>query len=337
MPDGELSLPQFNLETMAGVFPGTRTQVFHRLRARPISGERVGWYLMLWFTDPAEAILFGQISESARQTGAPALVLDATAGAGFHERLIAAAAAAGLEVQTCGGCSWWQRTAWSAPDGLAVGACRWPAGLAARPEVASQGSLALSCPYWSRRSAAQEGSEQGHGHVAKPSPLSPLVKSAELDEDRLPRAQRWLRRLQRIIGSSNPTHPDAAGIMERSGVGAGTEPCLVCHGRIANLGALTVASPDGDKETLSVWRCRNCYTTYLNDWIDRWERLDSLETEETYYRIAPAEAQEILAIIAGIPGADHPGGRAQRHHYREQVLEFVRGRTPLSRQIKQGR
>jgi hypothetical protein len=163
-----------------------------------------------------------------------------------------------------------------------------------------------------------------------------MVKSAELDEDRLPRGRRWLRRLQRWIGGPAP-QPSGDAIVERSGVGAGTEPCLACHGRIANLGALTVAAPEGDKETLSVWRCRNCYTTYLNDWIDRWERLDNLETEETYYRIAPAEAQEILAIIAAIPGADHPGGRTQRHRYREQVLEFVRGRAPVSRQIKQGR
>ena len=80
------------------------------------------------------------------------------------------------------------------------------------------------------------------------------------------------------------------GLIERSGVGAGTEPCFACQGRIANLGALAVATPEGDKQTFSVWRCRSCYTYYLNDWIDRWERTDSLETEESYYRLCPTEA-----------------------------------------------
>lgn len=337
MPDIELELPQFNLETMAGVFPGTRTQVFHRLRVRQVSSDRAEWRLLLWFAEPPEVILFGPIAESGQPAGASALVLEAADGVDLHERLIAAAAESGLEMQTCGACGWWQRTAWSAPDGLAVGECRWHAGQIARMELASQGSLALRCQNWSRRSTPQAGPAAEHGGGDKAMPLPPVVKSAELDEDRLPRTQRWLRRLQRLVAGDTPATTDDPSIMERSGVGAGTEPCLVCHGRIANLGALTVAAPEGDKETLSVWRCRNCYTTYLNDWIDRWERLDNLETEETYYRIAPAEAQEILAIIAGIPGADHPGGRTHRHHYREQVLEYVRGRVPLSRQIKQGR
>jgi hypothetical protein len=149
--------------------------------------------------------------------------------------------------------------------------------------------------------------------------------------------QRWLLSFKSLRSRKRPGNARAPEIVERSGVGAGTEPCLACHGRIANLGALTVETLDGDKETLSVWRCRACYAEYLNDWVDRWERLDSLETEETYYRVAPAEAYRVLAIISGTPGADHPGGRAQRHHLRDEVLEIVRGRAPLSRQVRQGR
>lgn len=69
-------------------------------------------------------------------------------------------------------------------------------------------------------------------------------------------------------------------IVERSGVGVGTTPCFACQGRIANLGALAVATPEGDKQTFSIWRCRTCYTCYLNDLIDRaGRRTDSLETE----------------------------------------------------------
>ena len=120
-------------------------------------------------------------------------------------------------------------------------------------------------------------------------------------------------------------------------MGAGTEPCFACQGRIANLGALAVASPEGDKQTYSVWRCRLCYTYYLNDWIDRWERTDSLETEETYYRLAPQEALEILAVIEGVAGAEHPARRHERDAQRTWMQQFLGDRPPLSHQIKQGR
>jgi hypothetical protein len=111
----------------------------------------------------------------------------------------------------------------------------------------------------------------------------------------------------------------------------------VCQGRLANLGALAVASPEGDKQTLSVWRCRSCYTTYFNDWIDRWERLENLETEERYFRIAPAEAYAALHVIRSTTGGDHPGRREERRQQRAQMLALVVGKQPLSHQIRQGR
>ena len=124
-------------------------------------------------------------------------------------------------------------------------------------------------------------------------------------------------------------------------MGAGTERCLACIGRIANLGALTVAAEGGDKRndkrTLSVWRCRLCHTYYLNDWVDRWERLDSLETEESYYRIAPGEALELLALFRQTSGSEHPKERHSRGAQRAQVDAFLVGRLRLLHQIKLGR
>ena len=126
-------------------------------------------------------------------------------------------------------------------------------------------------------------------------------------------------------------------MIERSGVGAGTEPCFACQGRIANLGALAVATPEGDKQTFSIWRCRACYTYYLNDWIDRWERTDSLETEERYYRLAPAEALAILAVIDNVVHGEHPARRHERGAERAWLLAFIGARAELSHQIRQGR
>ena len=128
-----------------------------------------------------------------------------------------------------------------------------------------------------------------------------------------------------------------AKVIERSGVGAGTEPCFACQGRIANLGALAVATPEGDKQTFSIWRCRACYTYYLNDWIDRWERTDSLETEERYYRLAPAEALAILAVIDNVVHGEHPARRHERGAERAWLLAFIGARAELSHQIRQGR
>jgi hypothetical protein len=97
-----------------------------------------------------------------------------------------------------------------------------------------------------------------------------------------------------------------------------------------------VATPEGDKQTFSIWRCRTCYTYYLNDWIDRWERTDSLETEERYYRLSPAEALEVLAVIDNVIHAEHPARRHERDAQRDWMLAFLAGHALLSHQIRQG-
>jgi hypothetical protein len=171
--------------------------------------------------------------------------------------------------------------------------------------------------------------------------MAPLPKAAEISESKKPWAQRMALRLRRRLlpqpSSPSPAPSLADSLVERSGVGAGTEPCFACQGRIANLGALTVASPEGDKQTFSVWRCRVCHTLYLSDWIDRWERVDSLETEETIYRIAPVEAAELLALVGSVAGGDHPRLRRERGAQRAWVLEQLARRPALSHVIKQGR
>jgi hypothetical protein len=165
--------------------------------------------------------------------------------------------------------------------------------------------------------------------------VQPIRKVAEIAESKLRFWTRWRKRVRRWLQQGRRS--DGETLVERSGVGAGTEPCFVCQGRIANLGALAVETPDGDRQTFSIWRCRNCYTTYLNDWIDRWERLDSLDTEETYYRIAPHEALALLTLVNSVAGGEHPGRRRERNDQRSRLLQFIAGRTPLSHQVRQGR
>jgi hypothetical protein len=266
----------------------------------------------------------------------------------------------------CGNCTHWRRLVATTADGLPTGRCTWQEGRhgGAHSPLVVQSLLALECSYW--RLAGEEampgGSEivEARGQVRASesetpptqlndmsgSTLAPMAKAAERESDE--RWSWWGRlwgQVRRGSAANSRRDADAAGksvawedkLVERSGVGAGTEPCFVCQGRIANLGALAVASPEGDKQTYSVWRCRQCYTYYLNDWIDRWERTDSLETEESYYRLAPQEALEILRVIDGVADAEHPARRHEREDERAWMLQFLGERPKLSHQIKLGR
>jgi hypothetical protein len=334
---------------MSGVFPGTRTMVFQRVRVRPLEqgDETPGaaqWVRLLWYEEPAAC---------AVELGANLLRIPQPLSGDFGTRLEEALAANGFKYMACGNCAFWQPAVAKTTDGLPAGRCTWSAGeVACAPNygaLAVQSLLALDCSHWEPAGSAgaiqQTQAEQTPTKQtpAEPAEVAPIVKRAERESDE---RWSWWGRLRRRFGGhaapSAKTQPASEAtweerIVERSGVGAGTEPCFACQGRIANLGALAVASPEGDKQTFSVWRCRQCFTYYLNDWIDRWERTDSLETEETYYRLAPQEALEILAVIDGVVDAEHPARRHERDAERVWVQQFIGARPILSHQIKQGR
>ena len=338
-----MKLPQgvqpFNLATMSGVYPGTRTQLFHRLRVASIATGPAKatstWLQLLWYADPPLCVLH---QTEQGQATLPLAELSEPYQPDFLFRLAASVVAVGGTLQVCGNCHHWQTTGAVNADGLPLGQCAWSVKTTAEPlpaELAHQAQLALACDHWSAGGQAQQAS--GHTQVASSTP-APLPKVAESAEIRLSWWQRIRRHWQRRAGQAvRPGADWAQTLLERSGVGAGTEPCFVCHGRLANLGALAVATPEGDKETFSLWRCRICFTLYLQDWVDRWERLESLETEERYFRVAPAEAFEILTLINSVLGGEHPGRRSERTLQRNDFLAFLRGRTPLSHQIRQGR
>jgi hypothetical protein len=328
---------------MSGVFPGTRTMVYQRVRVRPIPREGDNdpgaseWVRLLWYEEPAACVV---------EVGTTLLRIPDPLRGGFDVRLQEALAANGLEWVACGSCALWQPLTVQTADDLPAGRCTWKAdgGHAGEDAYASnmltvQSLLALDCSYWEPASSE----DASRLPVEEAAALAPIGKRAERESD-----ERWSwwgrlrsRLAKRPATTDKPaTAPDPsweARIVERSGVGAGTEPCFACQGRIANLGALAVAAPEGDKQTYSVWRCRQCFTYYLNDWIDRWERTDSLETEETYYRLAPQEALELLSAIDGVVDAEHPARRHERHAQRARMVQFIGSRPALSHQIKQGR
>jgi hypothetical protein len=322
---------RFNLETMSGVYPGTRTQVWQRIqlvsRESAIHARQSAWALIYWYDEPPAAVVTLQ-EGSERQ----AIRLEGVATGNVQSPLDGALETAGYGAFVCGRCGHWQDGAGVTVDGLALGACQLRRDDELPLLLSGQSTLALGCVHWEERSETGESAQAGMFHT-----LPPLPKIAEVSESKMKPLRRWRVRVRRWLSPPAEVPDLAARLIERSGVGAGTEPCPCCQGRIANLGALAVESQSGDKETLSVWRCRFCHVLLLSDWIDRWERADSLETEETIFRIAPVEAAEILTLIASVTGGEHPRRRAERTSERDWIHAQVLDRDPISHLVKQGR
>lgn len=333
----------FNTKTMSGIHPGSRTAQAHIIRLQSRKGGQddgqsaPGWARILWPGEDGDAEVYW-LENGRGWAEQPALRLSGVSGVEPVAALVGALTAAGQSPLVCATCRWWQPITGKAnpegtnpdgtnPDGIPLGLCSWAdeSVVAQAAGNREQSALALECPHW----------QTGEQMPAPPAPSAPTIAPAEP-------VGWWVGLWKRFSGKENALPPVAAdAIAERSGVGAGTERCLACHGRIANLGALTVAAEGDDqlddKRTISVWRCRLCYTFYLNDWIDRWERLDSLETEESYYRIAPGEALGLLALFRQTSSGEHPKERHSRGAQRAQVDAFLAGRFRLLHQIKQGR
>ncbi len=297
-----------NPVTLSGGQPGARTAVTQQVLLRALvpeaTGEEERWARLLWPLDPPVCRLFLRAQDSASPDGIweeePLLVLTDPLAGDFLARLRQALVQEGWQLRACGSCAHWRpqdRT--THPDGLPLGRCGWKApqspSLTQPPAWDQQSGLALSCVHWQEAPAAQPPAPEEE-------PLPAPVETSEPPETGGLLA-RLGRRLKGKKSRSEPARPWWHAIQERSGVGAGTEPCFACQGRLANLGAFIQTTPQGDRRTTSVWRCRRCHTFYLNDWVDRWERLDSLETEERILRLAPVEALITLALFLGVTEA----------------------------------
>lgn len=341
----------FNLGTMSGVHPGTRTQILQRVQLLPADEPDAAplWAMILWYDDPPAWVMVLQDSETGRGKegrgwqDTPLMSQERTGlgtggGADLLPTLDSALAGAGWHLRACATCRHWQPLAEiTTDDDLPAGRCTWTSAsgppVPAPARLRYQSGLALGCAQW--QTGAYTGPVHGpEAHPALDLPAQPVQPTPAPDMN--------LRdRVKRLLGKGKPDRPPRSrwtdNLLERSGVGAGTEPCFACQGRRANLGAIVVATPEDDKRTFSVWRCRTCGTYYLNDWIDRWERLDSLETEERLVRLAPGEALSLLALFADTDNAEHPVGRHQRDAQRRILEAIMAERTPLSHQIRQGR
>jgi hypothetical protein len=362
------SFERFNLETMSGVFPGVRTRVYQRVRLMPLEAplttdltteaaprQPTRWARILWYEEPPSCVVELEARHGIEKEEVPEgrpiplLRIPNPDLKRFLLQLQEALAATGWRLMTCGSCMHWRPLHARTEDGLAVGRCIWRKSAeqnayasASVIQLSAQSMLALDCIHWRPAANPQMDSAAPslQNETLQSGTIAPMRRHAEQESDErwtwLGRLRRWLRRSSQLADQPSG-RPWEERMVERSGVGAGTEPCFACQGKIANLGALTVETPEGDKQTFSVWRCRTCYTYYLNDWIDRWERTESLETEERFYRLTPAEALEILAVIDNVVDAEHPARRHERSAQRNWMVAFIAEHPTLSHQIRQGR
>ncbi len=324
-----------NPVTLSGVHPGSRTAVVQQVLLRPLASQEAGtarWARLLWQPESSVCRLFLQETDSpdGRWEEEPLLELVDPLAGDFLARLRQALGQEGWQLRSCGSCAHWRplpRT--THPDGLPLGRCVWQPpespSLTQPPAWDQQSGLALSCVHWQEAQATQSPAPEEETPSVQAEPPEALVKGGLL--------ARLGRRLKGEKPRSQPEQPWWRAIQERSGVGAGTEPCFACQGRLANLGAFTQSTPQGDRRTSSVWRCRRCHTFYLNDWVDRWERLDSLETEERILRLAPAEALITLARFLEVAEAI-PGAGPDPATWLEELLD---SRPLLSHRVVKGR
>ncbi len=318
MPDRPM-LDPFNLDSMSGVHPGRRAAIYQRLLVAPRkpAGSPAHWFRLSW-DGLAPGPLFHPDGKAAA-VSLPEFRLTLSDSRQAGAELAHELGRRGRSLHACTTCAFWREQPQATPDGIASGRCAYrPDDIApdSAPELMRQSALSLACPHWVAGGSAASLPPAGEAVSSKPAPSATGL---------------WRRLAAFITGGQGRRERPAAFVLPAKTSAVGTEPCFVCQGRIVRIGSTTFATPQNDKETFTVWRCHACFTTYLGDWIDRWVRTDSLETEEAFYRIAPAVAGDLLAAFE----ARRPGAVDGALETRLRAL--VQATEPLSRQIKQGR
>ena len=360
------SQPLFDPQTMSGISPGRRTRAFQRFRMGVDDSDRdLRWIRLLWDEDVGDNRIGAELAvfdaDHSQWVPTDIDIPPGESRQAVMEHLATLSPDNGPEL--CGSCDHWNATSTHDSVDIPFGDCTFRVGAeVSHPALVEQSYFALACLHWERTDDIIGGKET----PSQPPPMSGEELTAARESSLLHREieeaqqgeiesialtaksgwRRWMNRIQEytrrspILRDPDPVRRDPRGrpqrptpnlpppaIAERSGIGAGTEPCAACSGRTANLAGVTSTDAAGDPVTYSLWRCRLCRTLYLNRWIDRWVRLDNLEIEEGYYRVAPNEATYLYGLINSAEASDMAA----------QLEQFTAERAYLSHQIRQGR
>ena len=217
----------------------------------------------------------------------------------------------GINIASCGACQHWQH------GEAHLGWCRWNRENRPLTTIAEQTILASPCDHFLAQDVPRKPDLQNFVQPRHP----------QKTEKRLSWWQRVFHK-----PASDEFDGNEERFIEQSGKRPGTIPCLVCPGRMANLGAQKSKTPEKDDRTFSVWRCRECYSYFLNDYTDKWVRLDSLEVVDVYFRLAPQEAVECLAVIEETQNRKRTVAEMQ-----EWMGNFLQARSPARREVRHSR
>jgi hypothetical protein len=319
MPDRPM-LDPFNLDSMSGIHPGRRSAVYQRLLIAPRERAEspATWYRLSWDGHAPGPLFHAEGNTLGDDLSEFRLALSESRQAGAE--LVRELGRRGWTLHACAACAFWREQPQATPDGIAAGRCAYrPDDISpgAAQELLSQSALSLACPQWLAADNAAPLPPAGETVSGEPAP---------------PASSLWRRLVALLFRPQSARRRIAVSVLPAKSTAVGTEPCFVCQGRIARLGSTTFATRQNDNDTFTVWRCHACYTTYLGDWVDRWVRTDSLETEEAFYRIAPAVAADLLAAFEARRAETIDAGTLET-----RLRALVQETEPLSRQVKQGR
>lgn len=223
----------------------------------------------------------------------------------FFRRMVATLEPENLWLRTCGTCVHFRRSAQEgAVESGWSGFCDYSA-----PESFEKGSqpgvvalLAADCHHFEYRQGEPQPAETllgvaGENHAPDPETTLPMRTRTTSEKGGLLGA---IRRLLGGASTETPTTP--TGVIERPG----GQPCPVCGTRMTNRASITNATPEGDERVFSLWRCPNCHTNCLDDWLEAYVGSKSRDAERLYV-VPPSEADVAVDKVRQCPRPDIKG------------------------------
>lgn len=223
----------------------------------------------------------------------------------FFRRMAATLEQEDLWLRTCGTCVHFRRSAHEPAVGSGwSGFCNYTA-----PESFEKGSepgvvslLAADCHHFEYRRGEPLAADELLGVAAEVGPLDP-ESTLPIRTHAASEKGGLLGAIKKLLGGAGEEKPAVpTGVIERPG----GQPCPVCGTRMTNRASITNATPEGDERVFSIWRCPNCHTNCLDDWLEAYVGSKARDAERLYV-VPPSEADVAVDKVRQCPRPDVKG------------------------------
>src|SRR3954470_22943162 len=130
-------LQNFNTDTMSGIYPGSRTMIYQRLRLAGSEDNR-RWVQLRWYASQENGVAGAAAlftTKEEQEAATPTITIADPLHANFIVRLHDELTKAGLQADACYICRHWQPLSVQTVAGLPAGRCRWNDVSAALPSA----------------------------------------------------------------------------------------------------------------------------------------------------------------------------------------------------------